>query len=158
MIILRIDDLGEFFSQFDKMIKNFNSIPDYRLEELDYDVKPKDENECNVIINEAPLHILKGLGFKKWLDFKKANEISPYKIEEVEDKDNFDIWLFPVEWEDVIPKDFKCINPRGEDVIYEKNCEPILGVLPYGIKKPHNVDEENKLYIEFKEILLNGFK
>lgn len=154
--ILSLEELKTFIEDLNKFIDNFNSIPEDRLKDLDYEFKPKNEKEFILTINESPLNILKGLGFKKWLDYKESNRLNPDSNLEVEDKHNFDIWLFPSEWEDIIPLNFQCVNPNGEEVLYKKSSEPMLGVLPYGIKRPHNADEPNELYEEFKNILFNG--
>lgn len=157
--IMNEDEFLNFINTFHKFLNRFKEVPEHSLTEADYEFLPTNKEEFLQIVNDAPLNILKGLGFKKWMDAEKARHINPLSMELKPIKENFDIWLFPESFTNIIPIGYECIDTLGENVIYSKDdAEPLMGSLPYGIKKEHNKDEPNQLYNEFSEFMEQAFK
>ncbi len=112
------------------------TLPQFeRSEELDFEWKPKSADEFYTLVNKAPVDILIGFGFRKWTIQEDVlgtgNATKKYNIGE-------EILLFPGEWYNLIPDNYRVINLFGEVYPFHRgtnSSDTRHGCLGYGIKR-----------------------
>lgn len=140
------------------------SPPYQRTKPREIEWVPETKEQFYEIVNNAPWHILKALGFRRWERMNnliKENQEMPtsHKVEmpiinsdekmtakfgkeknyptEILKEDE-DVILFPGEWFDIIPDGFECTGLYGEPNIFYKalaDDDIRFGCIPYGIRR-----------------------
>jgi len=134
-----------------------------RKKELAYKFVPQNDEQFYSIIKDAPMKILKGLGFGKWETMnniitenkgRNASQIVNIPIINSQDTCSIDIGigncptellltdedilLFPAEWYGIIPDGFIVTGLNSESYPFQKNKtddDRRFGCLAYGIRR-----------------------
>lgn len=134
-----------------------------RTEELEFNWKPTNDYEFKKVISEAPIEILKGMGFGAWdtmnelidenngkpenskIEIPIINSDQTLKVDTGKkdlqtmklDIDEM-VLLIPGEWYDIIPDGFLVTGLYGEQYPFKKgesDDDIRFGCLPYGIRR-----------------------
>jgi hypothetical protein len=88
-------------------------LPIQRLQDIDFEWKPENEEEFDLFIQKVSPEILRGFGF---LPYKELTE--PYRVSENDINTLLgpgrELFLFPSEWYNIIPNRFPVINIFAE--------------------------------------------
>ena len=116
-------------------------------EEINIKWKPSNNSEFYMIVKDAPIEILKNLGFGAWDTY---NNIVEENIVDSESDYKFNIkrpvkklivdkllLLFPYAWYDIIPQDFLVTDIFAVEHKFNNDCsnDTRFGFLSYGILK-----------------------
>ena len=113
-----------------------NILPIEREKDLEYEWKPESQEEFYLTINQANGDILKGFGFIPYRELPE--EVYRQNQREVDNLlgSHHELFLFPAEWYDIIPRNYLAVTIFGEVFNFEPGISDNsvrAGCLSYGI-------------------------